>query len=271
MVKGSSSHWVTSVSDIAPEDIYIRGYPLQALIGSLPFPALSFLVLRGRIPRPGEARMMDVILSSILDYALQKSGTIAARAVVSVNPQMPAGLAAGVLAAGEYAMSPEDTGQFISETYRAWKAAGTTMEEGASGLVAELRQAKRRVPGFGHPVFRRTDPRAERLREIAIAEGVWGEVNDWYGAVHRAFQEATCKLDLVMNDIGMLAGIMCQMGFTPQEMTGIALLSTFPGLIAHVSEELQSGVRLRIIPDSNVDYARDRRDLAADMRAIGWI
>jgi citrate synthase len=146
MVKGSSSHWVTSVSDIAPEDVYIRGYPLQALIGRLPFPALSFLVLRGRIPSPGEARMMDVILSSILDYALQKSGTIAARAVVSVNPQMAAGLAAGVLAAGEYAMSPEDTGRFIGETYRAWKAAGTAMEEGATRLVAELRQAEINQP-----------------------------------------------------------------------------------------------------------------------------
>jgi citryl-CoA lyase len=121
MVKGSSSHWVTAVSDIAPEDVYIRGYPLRALIGTLPFSALSFLLVRSRIPTPGEARMMDVILSSILDYALQKSGTLAARAVVSVNPQMTAGLAAGVLAAGEYAMSPEDTGRFIEETYRAWK------------------------------------------------------------------------------------------------------------------------------------------------------
>jgi citrate synthase len=43
-----------------------------------------------------------------------------------------------------------------------------------------------------------------------------------------------------------------------------------PGLIAHVSEELQSGVRVRIIPDENVDYARDRKDLDADMKATGW-
>ena len=115
MTKGSPSHWTTSVSDITPEDIYIRGYPMQALIGTLPFPAIAFLVIRGRVPSPGEARMMDVILSSILDYGLQKSGTVAARAVVSVNPRMAAGLAAGVLGIGEYAVSPEDTGCFIAE------------------------------------------------------------------------------------------------------------------------------------------------------------
>jgi citryl-CoA lyase len=270
LTKSSPSHWVTSISDITPEDIYIRGYPMRALIGRLPFSAIAFLIVRGRMPTPGEARMMDVILSSILDYALQKSGTVAARAVVSVNPQMPVGLGAGVLAAGEYALSPEDTGRFIADTFASWKASGETMEQHARKLVDELRRTKRRVPGFGHQVFRGVDPRAERLKQVAIEQGVWGEANEWYAAVHRAFQAAANKPDLVMNDVGMLAGIMAQMGFTPQEMAGIAILSTFPGLIAHVSEELQSGVRVRIIPDANIDYARDRKDLDTDMKAAGW-
>jgi citrate synthase len=270
LAKGTPSHWVTSVSDITPEDIYIRGYPMQSLVGKLPFSAIGFLIIRGKMPTPGEAHMMDVILSSILDYGLQKSGTVAARAVVSVNPQMPVGLGAGVLAAGEYALSPEDTGHFITDTYRVWKSSGEPMQEHARKLVEQLRKAKRRVPGFGHQVFRGIDPRAERLKRTAIEQGIWGEANEWYAAVHRAFQEAANKPDLVMNDVGMLAGIMTQMGFTPPEMAGIAILSTFPGLIAHVSEELESGVRVRIIPNANVDYARDRRNVGADMAAAGW-
>jgi citrate synthase len=213
---------------------------------------------------------MDVILSSILDYALHKSGTIAARAVASVNPQMLPSVAAGVLAAGEFAVSPEDTGRFITSTYEAWKASGDPMEAYAAQLVADLRSQKKRVPGFGHQVFRGVDPRAQRLKEAAIANGVWGEANEWYAAVHRAFQAAANKPDLVMNDVGMLAGIMTQMGFTPQEMAGLAILSTFPGLVAHVSEELQSGVRNRIIPDDNVAYARTRRSLEQDMAEKGW-
>ena len=270
MTKSTPSHWVSAVSDITPEDIFIRGYPMQQLIGRLPFSAIAFLLLRDRIPTPGEARMMDVILSSILDYALQKSGTVAARVIVSVNPRMTAGLSAAMLGAGEYAVSPEDTGRFISDGLATWKGSGIPVEEHATGLVAELRAAKRRVPGFGHPVFRGTDPRAERLRVIAIENGVWGEANEWYAAVHRAFQAAANKPDLVMNDVGMLAGIMTQMGFTPAEMTGLALLSTFPGLVAHISEELQSGAINRIIPDDQVTYARVRRDIAADAAAVGW-
>ena len=85
-----------------------------------------------------------------------------------------------------------------------------------------------------------------------------------------SFAAASGKPDLVMNDVGMLAGIMAQMGFTPPEMAGLALLSTFPGLIAHISEELQSGVINRIIPDQNADYDRIRRDLGQDCIAAGW-
>jgi len=270
MTASSPSHWSSAVSDITPEDVYVRGYSIQTLMGSLPFSAITYLIVRGQLPTPGETRMMEMILSSILDYGLQKSGTVAARAVVSVNPQMTAGLGAGVLAAGEYALSPEGAGRFISDTYKSWKQSGRPMQGASKQLVAELRAAKRRIPGFGHPVFRGVDPRAEKLRIAAVEAGVWGETNQWYASVHEAFRTATDKPDLVLNDVGMLAGIMTQMGFTPQEMAGIAVLSTIPGLVAHISEELQSGVRNRIIPDQNVAYARARHDLAADMKARGW-
>ena len=70
--------------------------------------------------------------------------------------------------------------------------------------------------------------------------------------------------------MGMLAALLAQMEFTPEEMTGLALLSTLPGLIAHVSEELRSGVRNRIVPDAIVEYAKSRRDLDADLAEAGW-
>ncbi|WP_306767029.1 citryl-CoA lyase [Rhizobium leguminosarum] len=270
MTNGTPSHWVTGVSEIAAEEIYIRGYPMSDLVGVIPFPGIAYLLVRGELPTPGQARMMDVLFSSILDYGLQKSGTVAARAVVSVNPAMTAGLGAAVLAAGEYALSPEDTGRFISDTFAKWKATGKPMEQAASDLVSELRAAKRRVPGFGHQVFRYVDPRSEKLKKIAKEQGVWGEANEWYEAVHRAFQVASNKPDLVLNDVGMLASIMVQMGFTPAEMCGLAIISTMPGLVAHISEELQSGVRNRLVPVSHTEYTSARRDLGPELRKAGW-
>ncbi|ACI59658.1 citrate synthase (plasmid) [Rhizobium leguminosarum bv. trifolii WSM2304] len=270
MTKGTSSHWVTGVSEISAEEMYIRGYAMSDLVGAIPFPGIAYLLIRGVLPTRGQARMMDAIFSSILDYGLQKSGTVAARAVVSVNPAMTAGLGAAVLAAGEYALSPEDTGRFISTTFAQWKDSGKPMDEAAANLVAELRAAKRRVPGFGHQVFRIVDPRSEKLKKLAKEQGVWGEVNEWYEAVHRAFQAASNKPDLVLNDVGMLASIMVQMGFSPAEMCGLAIISTMPGLVAHISEELQSGVRNRLVPESHTEYSTARRELGPDLRKAGW-
>jgi citrate synthase len=263
-------YWKSSVSDIDSDEIYIRGYALRELMGALPFPAIAVLMIRGRVPTPGESRMMDVILTSVLDYALHKSGTVAARCVVSVNPQMTAGLAAAVLAAGEHALSPENAGRFVAEYHEAWKASGEAMEAYATKLAEQLCREKKRVPGFGHPVFRGVDPRAQRLREVAVETGVWGELGDFYEAVHRAFRAAVGKPHIVINDVGMMAAILADMGYSPQEMAGLAILSTIPGIIAHISEELASGVRNRIVPDSAADYARARRDLKADMRSAGW-
>ena len=268
--KDTPAFWTSQISDIAAEEVYIRGYPLQLLMGRLSFSATTFLMIRGRLPTPGEVRMMDVVLCSILDYALHKSGTAAARFVVSVNPQMAPGVAAGMLGSGAYAMSPEDTGRFIIDSYAQWSRSGLSMDDCATQLVSELRRQKARVPGFGHPVFRTVDPRAQKLRDVAVAEGVWGRFGEWYEAVHRAFCTAVNKPDLVINDMGMLAALLAQMEFTPEEMTGLALLSTLPGLIAHVSEELRSGVRNRIVPDAIVEYAKSRRDLDADLAEAGW-
>ena len=263
-------YWSTSVSDVEAADVHIRGYGLGELIGRLSFSAAAFLLIRGRLPSPGEARMMDAILCSVLDYGLKKPGTVAARFCVSANPSMVAGLATAVLSVGEYTLAPDDAGRFIAETFATAGHAGAPDEAAAAAEIDRLRAAGRRVPGFGHPNFRFTDPRAQKLKQIAEAEGVWGPLCDWYEALHRAFIAKAGKPEIVINEVGMMAAILAQMGFTPAEMTGIALLSSMPGVIAHLSEEMQSKVRIRAIPDEAVDYERSRRDLAADLKAAGW-
>ena len=127
-----------------------------------------------------------------------------------------------------------------------------------------------RVGGFGHPNFKFTDPRAQKLKSIAQEAGVWGDVCDWYEAVHRAFVARVNKPDMVINEVGMLAAILGQMGFTPDEMTGLALISAMPGVVAHVSEELRSAVRIRTLPDEIVEYRRDRNNLGDGLCAAGW-
>jgi len=268
--KTAQAYVTTAVSDITPEEIYIRGYPLKSIMGRLPFAAATALLIRNKMPTPGEAKMIDTILCSILDYGLHKAGTVAARYVVSVNPQMVPGLAAAVLAAGDHALSPENTGRFILENVAALERSGEEPSAFATKLAEDFYRQKKRVPGFGHPVFRGVDPRAQKLKDVAIEHGIWGKIGNFYEGIHVAFKKAANKPDLVINDVGMIACILAEMGYTPQEMAGIAVLSTIPGVIAHISEELASSVRVRILPDTVAEHDHARRDLEADMAKAGW-
>jgi citryl-CoA lyase len=266
-----SVEWQTSVSRVDDGKVLIRGYDLEALIGGQSFTASCFLLLRGRLPSPGEQRALDAVLNAILDYALLKPGTVAARYAVSANPSMVAGLATAVLSVGTYTLAPEDTARFALAAHARHTAMGSSLTETAGTIVADVRSRKERIPGIGHPLFKGVDPRAQKLKQIAVAEGLWTERAELFELVHRTFVDAIGKPDIPINDVGMMALVMLELGFTPDEMTGIAVLSTLPGVIAHVSEELTSGRRIRTVPDDQVDYgAVVMRDFAADRSTAGW-
>lgn len=265
------AYWTSTVSRIDGDRVRIRGYDLEELIGGQTFTASAFLLLRGRLPTPDEVRALDAVLNAVLDYALEKPGTVAARYTVSANPSMVAGMAAAVLAVGRFTLAPEDTARFVLDAHDRLMATGHGIDELAATLVAEAGERRQRIPGFGHPRFRRIDPRAQRLREVAEASGLWGERARLYEAVHRAFTALPGKADIPINDVGMMAVVLVELGFTPEEMTGLAVLSTMPGVVAHLSEELRTGRPIRVVPEDQVDYAdRSERDFAADRREAGW-
>ena len=269
--QGPQTYWTSTVSRIEDGRVLIRGYDLEELIGGQSFTASTFLLLRGRLPTPAEVQALDAVLDAVLDYALEKPGTVAARYTVSANPSMVAGLAAAVLSGGSYTLAPDDTARFALAAYDRHLASGTSLAETAGAIVADVRARKERIPGIGHPLFKGVDPRAQKLKQIAVTEGLWSDRGELYEHVHRAFVDAIGKPDIPINDVGMMALVMLELGFTPDEMTGLAVLSTLPGVIAHVSEELASGRRIRTVPDDQVDYpAIDDRDFAADRHTAGW-
>jgi citrate synthase len=125
---------------------------------------------------------------------------------------------------------------------------GLDMDEAAERVVAEYREAGRLIPGLGHPNHKDYDPRAVAVEKVARAEGVWGDGCEFYARVHAAFTRSSGK-SLPINIDGMLAAVLDDMGFTPHEMAGIAATAAMPGIIAHVVEEIEKGVPLRIVPD----------------------
>lgn len=265
------TYWTSRVSAVTAEKVFIRGYDLEDLVGDLPFTAAVYLLIRGDLPTPSQVRVLDGVLSAVLDYGLEKPGTVAARFAVSANPSMPAGLAAACLSVGRHTLATEDTSRFIIETYSRYQESGLSLAEFADHEVARLRRAGRRIPGLGHPVFKRVDPRAAALKELAVGESCWPAAAELYEALHASFTRLPGKEDIPINDVGVMAAVLVGLGFTPEEGTGIAILSTMPGVIAHVSEELAADRPIRVIPRGDVRYAVEAgRDYLRDRDAAGW-
>jgi citrate synthase len=265
----TSRYWRTEVSAITPETVFVRGYKLDDLIG-MSFTATTFLMIKGRLPSPAETKVLDAVLTGVLDYGMEKSGTAAARYVVSCNPHIQAGLAAAVLSAGDYGLATENTARFIQDTYAEFQGSDEDMDSFATQVVERARIAKFRIPGFGHQVFRFEDPRAQILKAIAVDAGLWGDEAVLYEAVHRAFVRQPGREHFPINDVAVLAAITVAMGFTPEESTALAIIGTLPGVVAHISEEFRSGRVQRLIPPETVEYDVPRRDLQQDLKSAGW-
>jgi citrate synthase len=128
-------YWRSSVSKVTRTKVFVRGYDLEDLVGGLPFTAATFLLVRGRLPSPAETRVLDAVLTAVLDYSLHKPGTAAARYVVSGNPSMAAGLAAATLAVGEHTLATEDAARFILATHERFLGSGRDMATFAAETV----------------------------------------------------------------------------------------------------------------------------------------
>jgi citrate synthase len=267
----SGRYWTSRISAADGGRISIRGYDLEELIGNLPFTAATYLLIRGELPTPSQVRVLDGVLSAVLDYSLEKPGTVAARYAVSANPSMAVGMAAACMSVGSHTLATEDTSRFILDTYADFQESGLSMADFAEREVAELRRSKQRIPGLGHPVFKRVDPRAAVLRQLAVDEGCWSPAAELYEEVHATFIRQSGKRDIPINDVGVMAAVLVGLGFTPAEGTGLAVLSTLPGVIAHVSEELTTGKPIRVVPRELVDYqVAVGRDFLHDRRRAGW-
>jgi citrate synthase len=176
-----------------------------------------------------------------------------------------------VLSAGDYGLATENTARFIADNYAAFQASDEAdADKFAETVVADARARKIRIPGFGHPVFKYTDPRAEILKQIAVEAGLWSEPAKLYEAIHRAFIKLPGREHFPINDVAVIAAMTVAMGFTPEESTALAIIGTLPGVVAHISEEFASPTKGRRIPAETAAYDVPRRDLAVDLAQAGW-
>lgn len=115
--------------------------------------------LSGNVPAPETARAVEQYLIATLDHGFNAS-TFTARVVASTGADI-----GGAVTAALAALSGPLHGGAPSRVLDTLDAIQSP--ERAAGWISDELTAGRRVPGFGHPVYRTEDPRSILLRGIA--------------------------------------------------------------------------------------------------------
>lgn len=225
--------WKTAITNIAPGKIQVRGYDITEVMEKLSYAEAVFLILKGELPGPAEAALMNAILVSSIDHGATPPSVLGTRTVLSGGNSLNAALAGGVLVIGDtHGGAIEQSAKILQE----WVKKGDDVSATATALVDWLSETKKRMPGFGHRVHN-VDPRTAKLFSIAAQHGFSGRHIELCKAVESALAAKLGK-PLPINVDGAIAAVISDMGFDWRLGKGFFIISRMPGLLAHAYEEM---------------------------------
>jgi citrate synthase len=229
-IGGEPERAVSGIAQAYPDRIEVRGKDLTGeLIGRVTFTELFHLLLTGRDPTDEQRFFLDALLVAIAEHGMMPTN-VAARMTLAADPTALQGaVAAGILGAGPVVLgTSEECALLLVDLERSGR---DPLE-----AVVELRTAGAKVPGFGHPVHRPVDPRAERVLELADEHGVSGT----HVALARRLRDAVAEAwgkPLPMNVSMPIAAVMLDLGYPLAAVKAVPILARTAGLLAHLAEE----------------------------------
>lgn len=234
-----SDWWATSIIDMEPGRIEIRGHPIQDLIGQASFPEMIWLMLRGARPTVGQARLFEAALVAAVDHGPQAPSIATARMAVTCGASLNQAMASAVNLLDDV---HGGAGEQAVELYLAIDAAG-----GPEAALDEIaRWPSRYIPGFGHRFHKPTDPRAPRLMELVREAAGFGVCSGRFAEIGEAVEAALSSRagkPVPMNIDGATAVIYAELGFEAPLARGLFCLSRSVGILAHAWEQKGEGGR----------------------------
>ena len=249
-------YWSTTLCDIAPGTIALRGYPIETLIGRLSLPGTIWLLLRGNWPTAEQAKLLEDAMVACVDHGPHAPSIAIARMAVTTGLPLNGALASAVNTlddvhggAGEQAM----------ELYESVldRAQAQDLEAAATAAIETWTETHGKyVPGFGHR-FHPIDPRVAPLLSRVDAASARGAVTGRYAAAARAVGVALTRKSpraIPMNVDGATAVVYAELGFAPPLARGLFCLARSVGILAHAWEQSQRGERNKGPIPRSFDY-----------------
>ena len=234
---GKAGDPVSRIAQAYPDRVEVRGQDLcDDLMGRLSFTEYFHLLLTGSEPTDEQRFFLDLLLVAIAEHGMMPTN-VAARMTLAADPESLQGaVAAGILGCGPVVLGTAESCALLLEEAQAKVAAGGAPAAVAEEAARAIHASGGKAPGFGHPVHRPVDPRAERILELADAHGVSGP----HVLLARCFRDAVAEAwdkPLPMNVSMPIAAVMLDLGFPPASVKAVPLLARTAGLLAHLAEE----------------------------------
>jgi citrate synthase len=232
---------VSRISQAYSDRVEVRGRDLAGdLMGRLTFTEYLHLLLTGEEPTEEQRFFLDLLLVSIAEHGMMPTN-VAARMTLAADPDSLQGaVAAGILGAGPVVLGTAEECARLLQEPDPIEAAHRTRESGG------------KVPGFGHPVHKPVDPRAERILELAHEH----EIDGAHVAMARSLRD---ELDPLPMNVSMpIAAVMLDLGLPASAVKAVPILARTASLLAHLAEERESpiGFDLARAAEDAVEYER---------------
>jgi citrate synthase len=241
-----ADYWRTDIIDIEPGKIHVRGYPIEELIGTLSFPDMIWLMLRGDVPSAAQSRLLEAALVASVDHGPHAPSIAISRMAVSCGLPLNGAMASALNTLDDVHGGAGQQSVELFQQIRALAAQGMPLDEAAkAGVDAFVAAHGKYLPGFGHR-FHPVDPRAGKLLAMVDEAAADGAVTGEYARIARAIETLLASgrsKPVPMNIDGATAVIYAELGFAPQLARGIFCLSRAVGILSHAWEQSARGER----------------------------
>ena len=246
----------THIAQAYPDRVEVRGHDLAGdLMGRVTFTEYFHLLVTGREPDEEQRFFLDLLLVAIAEHGLMPSN-VAARMTLAADPvSLHGAVAAGILGAGPVILGTSAACARLLVEAQERVAAGADAEQTALEAARAVHARSERLPGFGHPLHRPVDPRAERILQLAAARGVSGP----HVRLAECFGDAVPTVwghPLTMNVSLPIAAVLLDLGFPAAAVNAVPILARTAGLLAHLAEEQRDplGFLLAAKAEESVEY-----------------
>ena len=194
-------------------------------------------MLTGRLPSLQEAGALNALLNTYAEHELNAS-TFAARTTVGTLSDYWSAMVSGI-----GAVKGPLHGGAVDDAMAVFSEIGEP--GGVVPFVEAALAARRKVPGFGHRVYRTRDPRAIAMDTLAAELGAEAGEPHWHATASALEAELHERKGLNANVDYYSALVLYHLGFPLSMFTSFIVCSRVAGWTAHVLEQYANNRLIR--------------------------